>query len=170
MPLERTKHVNGRMWQPGPSGNPNGRPSRLSGCPKFSGATSRRETLSRSRRRFPRLLGGMGRSLFPAWLLRFRHCSGPDGLLVAVSCCAPAPPATTGRGRGIGTRDSFGSAARTVPASRGLGRGGRTSRGSGAEPESAFASLSVAGDCTGAAASALPAAAPSFAVEGGCIT
>jgi hypothetical protein len=49
MPLERTKHVNGRMWQPGPSGNPNGRPSRLSGCPKFSGATSRRETLSRSR-------------------------------------------------------------------------------------------------------------------------
>ena len=72
MPLERTKHVNGRMWQPGPSGNPNGRPSRLSGCPKFSGATSRRETLSRSRRRFPRLLGGMGRSLFPAWLLRFR--------------------------------------------------------------------------------------------------
>ena len=38
MPLEPTKHVNGRMWQPGPSGNPNGRPSRLSGCPKFSAA------------------------------------------------------------------------------------------------------------------------------------
>ena len=26
MPLEPTKHVNGRMWQPGQSGNPNGRP------------------------------------------------------------------------------------------------------------------------------------------------
>ena len=26
MPLELTKHVNGRMWQPGQSGNPNGRP------------------------------------------------------------------------------------------------------------------------------------------------
>jgi hypothetical protein len=26
MALERTKHVNGRMWQPGQSGNPNGRP------------------------------------------------------------------------------------------------------------------------------------------------
>ena len=35
MPLEPTKHVNGRMWQPGPSGNPNGRPSRLSDCPNF---------------------------------------------------------------------------------------------------------------------------------------
>jgi hypothetical protein len=27
MPLEPTKHVNGRMWQPGQSGNPNGRPA-----------------------------------------------------------------------------------------------------------------------------------------------
>jgi hypothetical protein len=35
MPLEPTKHVNGRMWQPGPSANPNGRPSRLSDCPNF---------------------------------------------------------------------------------------------------------------------------------------
>ena len=26
MALERTKHVNGRMWQAGQSGNPNGRP------------------------------------------------------------------------------------------------------------------------------------------------
>ena len=26
MPLEPTKHVNGRMWPPGVSGNPNGRP------------------------------------------------------------------------------------------------------------------------------------------------
>ena len=26
MPLEPTKHVNGRMWSPGVSGNPNGRP------------------------------------------------------------------------------------------------------------------------------------------------
>ena len=26
MALEPTKHVNGRMWQPGQSGNPNGRP------------------------------------------------------------------------------------------------------------------------------------------------
>jgi hypothetical protein len=26
MPLEPTKHVNGRMWPPGQSGNPNGRP------------------------------------------------------------------------------------------------------------------------------------------------
>jgi hypothetical protein len=26
MALERTKPVNGRMWQPGQSGNPNGRP------------------------------------------------------------------------------------------------------------------------------------------------
>src|SRR5262252_4029014 len=26
MALERTKHVNGRLWQPGQSGNPNGRP------------------------------------------------------------------------------------------------------------------------------------------------
>src|SRR5262249_27708375 len=26
MPLELTKHVNGRMWPPGVSGNPNGRP------------------------------------------------------------------------------------------------------------------------------------------------
>ncbi len=26
MPLELTKHVNGRMWLPGQSGNPNGRP------------------------------------------------------------------------------------------------------------------------------------------------
>ena len=26
MPLEPTKHVNGRMWPPGISGNPNGRP------------------------------------------------------------------------------------------------------------------------------------------------
>ena len=26
MPLEPTKHMNGRMWQPGQSGNPNGRP------------------------------------------------------------------------------------------------------------------------------------------------
>ena len=26
MPLEATKHVNGRMWPPGVSGNPNGRP------------------------------------------------------------------------------------------------------------------------------------------------
>jgi hypothetical protein len=26
MPLEPTKYVNGRMWQPGQSGNPNGRP------------------------------------------------------------------------------------------------------------------------------------------------
>jgi hypothetical protein len=26
MPLEPTKQVNGRMWQPGQSGNPNGRP------------------------------------------------------------------------------------------------------------------------------------------------
>jgi hypothetical protein len=26
MPLEPTKHVNGRIWQPGQSGNPNGRP------------------------------------------------------------------------------------------------------------------------------------------------
>ena len=26
MGLEPTKHVNGRMWQPGQSGNPNGRP------------------------------------------------------------------------------------------------------------------------------------------------
>ena len=26
MPLEPTKHVNGRMWQLGQSGNPNGRP------------------------------------------------------------------------------------------------------------------------------------------------
>ena len=25
MPLEPTRHVNGRMWQPGQSGNPNGR-------------------------------------------------------------------------------------------------------------------------------------------------
>ena len=27
MPLEPIKHVNGRMWQPGQSGNPNGRPA-----------------------------------------------------------------------------------------------------------------------------------------------
>ena len=39
MPLERNKHVNGRMWQPGPSGNPNGRPSRLSDCPNFQPLT-----------------------------------------------------------------------------------------------------------------------------------
>jgi len=26
MALEPTKHVNGRIWQPGQSGNPNGRP------------------------------------------------------------------------------------------------------------------------------------------------
>ena len=26
MALEPTKHLNGRMWQPGQSGNPNGRP------------------------------------------------------------------------------------------------------------------------------------------------
>ena len=26
MRLQPTKHVNGRMWQPGQSGNPNGRP------------------------------------------------------------------------------------------------------------------------------------------------
>jgi hypothetical protein len=26
MALEPNKHVNGRMWQPGQSGNPNGRP------------------------------------------------------------------------------------------------------------------------------------------------
>jgi Family of unknown function (DUF5681) len=26
MPVEPIKHVNGRMWQPGQSGNPNGRP------------------------------------------------------------------------------------------------------------------------------------------------
>ena len=26
MALEPTKHVNGRMWPPGVSGNPNGRP------------------------------------------------------------------------------------------------------------------------------------------------
>jgi hypothetical protein len=26
MPLEPIKHVNGRMWHPGQSGNPNGRP------------------------------------------------------------------------------------------------------------------------------------------------
>ena len=29
MPLEPTKQVNGRMWQPGQSGNPNGRPKVL---------------------------------------------------------------------------------------------------------------------------------------------
>jgi hypothetical protein len=54
-------------------------------------------------------------SLLP-FRFRYRCCSGTDGLLVAVSCCAPEPPAT-GRGRGIGTRDSVVSAVRTVPAS-----------------------------------------------------
>ena len=34
MALEPTKHVNGRMWQPGQSGNPNGRP--VGSCTAFS--------------------------------------------------------------------------------------------------------------------------------------
>ena len=82
----------------------------------FSGASSRRDACADA---------VVFRGCSAAWAdlcsllpsrFRYRCCSGPDGLLVAVSCCAPTPPAT-GRGRGIGTRDSVGSAVRTAPAS-----------------------------------------------------
>jgi hypothetical protein len=86
------------------------------GLPEFSGATSRRETLFPLTPSFSEVARRHGLISVPACLLCFRHCSGPDGLLVALSCCGPASPAT-GRGRGIGTRDSVGSAVRTVPAS-----------------------------------------------------